>query len=174
MEVNTSFSFMSLSLKPQNLKRYRDLLLLFHKYGHGDLVKDAPLIDDPLPHAPPQPVPLEARQLARDIEKLGPTYIKLAQLLSTRSDFVPQAYMEALSRLQDGVEPFSFTKVQAIVAAGHIKLVESVIFHLHEHARGRAILDVMEIGRFEVAGTATFEPVRQFVRDYEVAFGRLP
>ena len=58
--------------------------------------------------------------------------------------------------------------------AGHIKLVESVIFHLHEHARGRAILDVMEIGRFEVAGTATFEPVRQFVRDYEVAFGRLP
>ncbi len=56
----------------------------------------------------------------------------------------------------------------------HIKLVESVIFHMHEHARGRAILSAMEIGRFEIASTATFEPVRQFVRDYEVAFGRLP
>ncbi|MBN8421328.1 MAG: AarF/ABC1/UbiB kinase family protein [Verrucomicrobia bacterium] len=107
---------MSLSLKPANLKRYRDLLMLFYKYGHGDLVKNAPVIDDPLPHAPPAPMPLEARTLAEDIEKLGPTYIKLAQLLSTRSDFVPQGYMDALSRLQDHVEPFSFEQVQAIVS----------------------------------------------------------
>jgi ubiquinone biosynthesis protein len=64
---------MSLSFKPQNLKRYRDLLMLFHKYGHGDLVKKAPVIDDPLPHSPPPPVPLQARELADDIEKLGPT-----------------------------------------------------------------------------------------------------
>lgn len=107
---------MSLSLKPQNLKRYRDLLMLFHKYGHGDLVKKAPVIDDPLPHAPPPLVPLEAKELAKDVEKLGPTYIKLAQLLSTRADMVPQAYMDALSRLQDNVEPFPFEQVQAIVS----------------------------------------------------------
>lgn len=107
---------MSISLKPQNLKRYRDLLMLFHKYGHGDLVKHSPVVDDPLPFAPPPPVPLEARELAADIEKLGPTFIKLAQLLSTRSDFVPLPYMDALSRLQDHVEPFSFDQVQAIVA----------------------------------------------------------
>lgn len=107
---------MSLSLKPANLKRYRDLLMLFYKYGHGDLVKNAPVIDDPLPHAQTPPMPLEARALADDIEKLGPTYIKLAQLLSTRSDFVPQGYMDALSRLQDHVEPFSFEQVQAIVS----------------------------------------------------------
>ena len=107
---------MSLSLNPSHLKRYRDLLMLFHKYGHGDLVKHAPLVDDPLPHAPAAPVPLEAKQLAADIEKLGPTCIKLAQLLSTRSDMIPQAYMDALSRLQDHVEPFPFDQVQAIVA----------------------------------------------------------
>lgn len=107
---------MSLSLKPANLKRYRDLLMLFHKYGHGDLVKNAPVIDDPLPHVAAPPVTLEARALADDIEKLGPTYIKLAQLLSTRSDMVPQGYMDALSRLQDHVEPFPFEQVQAIVS----------------------------------------------------------
>lgn len=90
--------------------------MLFHKYGHGDLVKKAPVIDDPLPHSPPPPVPLQAKELADDIEKLGPTYIKLAQLLSTRADLMPQAYMDALSRLQDKVEPFSFDQVQAIVS----------------------------------------------------------
>lgn len=106
---------MSLSLKPKSLKRYRDLLLLLYKCGHGELLKDAPLIDDPLPHAPlPGPAP-EAEEIAREIEKLGPTYIKLAQLLSTRGDFVPAAYMKALSRLQDDVEPFAVDQVQAIV-----------------------------------------------------------
>lgn len=107
---------MSLSLSPSHLKRYRDVLMLFHKYGHGDLVKKAPVIDDPLPHARTKPVPLEAKQLASDVEKLGPTFIKLAQLLSTRADMIPQPYMDALARLQDHVEPFPFDQVQAIVA----------------------------------------------------------
>ena len=50
----------------------------------------------------------EAKELARDVEKLGPTYIKLAQLLSTRPDIIPPAYAEALARLQDQVEPFAY------------------------------------------------------------------
>lgn len=107
---------MSLSLKPSSLKRYKDILTLFYKYGHGDLVKGAPLIDDPLPHAPPPALPPEAKELAKDLEKLGPTYIKLGQLVSTRADFVPQAYMEALARLQDKVEPFPSEQVYAIVS----------------------------------------------------------
>lgn len=107
---------MTLSLKPSSLKRYRDILALFYKYGRGDLVKEAPLIDDPLPFAPTPPLALEAKDLANDLEKLGPTYVKLGQLISTRADFIPPAYMEALSRLQDHVEPFSYEQVQAIVS----------------------------------------------------------
>ena len=74
------------------------------------------MIDDPLPYGPPAPVPPEAKELAADLEKLGPTFVKLGQLVSTRADFVPPAYMEALSRLQDHVEPFSFGEVEAIVS----------------------------------------------------------
>lgn len=54
-------------------------------------------------------------QLARDLESLGPTFIKLGQLLSTRVDLLPPAYIEALSRLQDNVDPFPFADVQRIV-----------------------------------------------------------
>jgi predicted unusual protein kinase regulating ubiquinone biosynthesis (AarF/ABC1/UbiB family) len=107
---------MSLSLKPDHLKRYKEILGLFFKYGHGDLVKNAPVVDDRLEHAPPPPVPPDAIQLAKDLEALGPTFIKMGQLLSTRSDFIPPAYMEALSKLQDHVKPFDYEQVEAIVA----------------------------------------------------------
>jgi len=107
---------MALSLRPKHLQLYKDVLKLIAKYGHGDLVKDAPIIDDPLDYGPTPPVPAAAKELADDLEKLGPTFVKLGQLISTRADFIPPAYMDALARLQDSVEPFSFGDVEAIVS----------------------------------------------------------
>jgi ubiquinone biosynthesis protein len=107
---------MTLSLNPEHLKRYKQVVSLLIKYGHSDLVKDAPIVDDPLEFAPPPPVPPGAKELAKDLEALGPTFIKLGQLLSTRADFIPPAYMEGLSMLQDHITPFPYEKVEAIVA----------------------------------------------------------
>src|SRR6185436_2522707 len=42
-------------------------------------------------------------------------FIKLGQLLSTRAELLPAAYVEALARLQDDVEPFSYAEVVEIV-----------------------------------------------------------
>jgi ubiquinone biosynthesis protein len=106
----------NLSLRPEHLKRYKDFALLLFKYGRSDLVTRAGL-SELLPQEPEHgaaPVP-EARELARDVEKLGPTYIKLAQLLSTRPDIIPQAYAEALARLQDDCQPFPFSEVEKIL-----------------------------------------------------------
>ncbi len=107
---------MTLSLQPKHLQLYKDVLKLLAKYGHGDLVKEAPVIDDSLDYGPTPPIPPGAKELANDLEKLGPTFIKLGQLISTRADFIPPAYMDALARLQDSVEPFSFGDVEAIVS----------------------------------------------------------
>ncbi|HUF92069.1 MAG TPA: AarF/UbiB family protein [Candidatus Limnocylindria bacterium] len=108
---------MGLSLKPQHLKRYKDIAWLLVKYGRSDLVKSAGLdaLDEPAP-GPAAPPP-EARELADDLETLGPTFIKLGQLLSTRPDVLPPAYLAALARLQDKVEPFAFEDVERIVNA---------------------------------------------------------
>src|SRR5207248_9253680 len=73
------------------------------------------LLADPLDHHAAPPVPPKAEDLANDLEKLGPTFVKLGQLLSTRADFLPPAYMQALSRLQDKVEPFPFEEVETII-----------------------------------------------------------
>ena len=44
---------------------------------------------------------------------MGPTFVKLGQLLSSRADLLPMPYLDALARLQDRVEPFSFCQVEA-------------------------------------------------------------
>jgi ubiquinone biosynthesis protein len=109
---------MGISLKPEHLKRYKDITWLFMKYGRSDLVKqvglDETLKDEDGPVA--EVGQAKAEDLATDLEKMGPTYIKLAQLLSTRADLLPQPYLDALARLQDNVGPFSFEEVEQIVS----------------------------------------------------------
>ena len=109
---------MAISLKPQHLTRYRQIAWLFAKYGRSDLVKQSGLEEtlDAEQKATPKEK-AKASELADDLEKLGPTFVKLGQLLSTRVELMPQAYLEALSRLQDKVEPFPFEEVEQIVAS---------------------------------------------------------
>jgi predicted unusual protein kinase regulating ubiquinone biosynthesis (AarF/ABC1/UbiB family) len=109
---------MGISLKPQHLNRYRQIAWLFVKYGRSDLVKDAGL-EETL-EAEQRVTPKEAAkasELADDLEKLGPTFVKLGQLLSTRVELMPRAYLDALARLQDKVEPFPFDEVEKIVTS---------------------------------------------------------
>lgn len=106
------------SLKPERLKRYKDVAMLMVKYGRSDLVKQAGLEESlELDELMLQETAPEAEELAHDLEKLGPTFIKLGQLLSTRADLLPAPYLEALSRLQDQIEPFPYEEVDRIVSS---------------------------------------------------------
>src|SRR2546429_9741889 len=107
---------MAISLKPQHLNRYRQIAWLFVKYGRSDLVKNAGLeevLEAEQPVTPKEAA--KAEELASDLEKLGPTFVKLGQLLSTRVELLPRPYLDALSRLQDEVEPFGFGEVEKMV-----------------------------------------------------------
>src|SRR5437762_8323006 len=107
---------MGISLKPQHLNRYRQIGWLLAKYGHSDLVKETGL-EETLT-AEERVTPKEeakADELAADLEKLGPTFVKLGQLLSPRVELLPRAYLDALYRLQDEVEPFGFGEVEKMV-----------------------------------------------------------
>jgi ubiquinone biosynthesis protein len=109
---------MALSLKGAHLTRYKDIAALFMKYGRGDLVVGAgmeELVQDVKVSSPGAAA--KAEELAGDLEKMGATFIKLGQLLSTRADLLPPAYMEALARLQDNVGPFPYREVEAIITS---------------------------------------------------------
>jgi len=100
---------------------------LLVKYGRSDLVRDLGLavggvesLDDEsssVAGAPAAVVPTDAVELAADLEAMGPTFIKLGQLLSTRVDLIPPAYAAALSRLQDAVEPVPIEAIEKVVIA---------------------------------------------------------
>jgi len=108
---------MVVSLKPERLKRYKDVAMLLIKYGRSDLISAAGLEGSVLPDeiaAEAESAPAE--DLAKDLEKLGPTFIKLGQLLSTRADLLPGPYLDALERLQDHIEPFPYEDVERIVS----------------------------------------------------------
>src|ERR1700750_307651 len=107
---------MGISLKPQHLNRYRQIAWLLAKYGRSDLVKESGLEETLTAEQRVSPrEAAKAEELAEDLEKLGPTFVKLGQLLSTRVELMPQAYLDALARLQDKVEPFPFDEVEKIV-----------------------------------------------------------
>jgi ubiquinone biosynthesis protein len=109
---------MVVSLKPERLKRYKDVAKLLIKYGRSDLISAAGLEDSVLPDeiAEETGAAAPAEELAKDLERLGPTFIKLGQLLSTRADLLPGPYLDALERLQDQIEPFPYEEVERIVS----------------------------------------------------------
>src|SRR5256714_4478336 len=109
---------MVLSLKSERLKRYKDIVALLVKYGRSDLVNQSDITPaEGLSKEQIATADEKAHELAADLEALGPTFIKLGQLLSTRGDLLPQPYLEALERLQDQIEPFPYEEVERIVSA---------------------------------------------------------
>ncbi|HYW73585.1 MAG TPA: AarF/UbiB family protein [Pyrinomonadaceae bacterium] len=102
-------------VKTERLKRYAEIAALLVKYGRSDLVDSSSLIGrSNLLKSSQTP---KAEELADDLENLGPTFIKLGQLLSTRGDLLPQPYLEALERLQDQIGPFPYEEVERIVSS---------------------------------------------------------
>lgn len=104
---------MAASTSTTSAGRYRDLARLLLRYGRSDLVRGAGLDGAP-GDGDGSAGDLPAR-FAADLERMGPTWIKLGQILSTRHDLLPPEYTEALTRLQDTVEPFGFAEVEEIV-----------------------------------------------------------
>ncbi|MET0554682.1 MAG: AarF/UbiB family protein [Vicinamibacteria bacterium] len=106
-----------MALTADHLKSYAGIGKLLIRYGHSDLVRKAGFEEVTDEEAPAAGTPFAelAERFVSDIEKLGPTYVKIGQLLSTRADLLPQPFLDALARLQDDVEPFPFAEVEEII-----------------------------------------------------------
>ncbi len=72
-------------------------------------------------------------RLRMAFEELGPTFIKLGQLLSTRPDFIPPEYLFELTKLQDNVPAFPFNEVEEIFLAETGQKPTELFYRIDEH-----------------------------------------
>lgn len=111
----------SLGRKYRRLGRYREIVTVLVRHGFGDLARRMGLrrrLPWPRRHTDvTDSLPTSAARIRRAMEELGPTFVKLGQLLSTRHDILPQSVILELEKLQDDVPPFPAATARNIVAA---------------------------------------------------------
>jgi len=92
---------------------------LFSKGPHADTAPE----DTEYPFKSGFPSPVRIRRV---LEELGPSFIKLGQLMSTRADIFPSEYIEEFRKLQDSVPPVPFADIQAVIEEDFGEKLEDV------------------------------------------------
>ena len=110
----------SMLLTPKHLPRLAAIVGLFTRYGLRDIAKQQGLIsllpaEEDLPPEEIAEQKAHAVGFRKRLVELGPAYVKLGQVLSTRPDLLPEAYIRELETLQDDVGPIPFDEVEQII-----------------------------------------------------------
>ncbi len=129
----------------RHLGRYRQIVQVLVRHGYGAFVDQlglTPLLNWParLRREPPPPPQTLAEHVRAAIEELGPTFIKLGQVLSTRPDLVPPAFLAELNKLQDEVPPAPWEAVRHVLEEAYGGPPERVFAHFDPVPIGSASL----------------------------------
>jgi ubiquinone biosynthesis protein len=139
----------------RHFRRYQQILGILIKYGFGDILDQLRLYQAlkkgiALFHKKAEVSRLTRYERIRLVlEELGPTFIKLGQLLSTRPDLVPPSLAEELTKLQDKVPPFPFAKAKEIIESELKQPLEAIFSSFEESPIAAASLGQVHRARLK-------------------------
>jgi ubiquinone biosynthesis protein len=122
----------------QDLNRLRQIASAMVRHGFGAYLERMRLRDVLGREAPPQgqplpsPNPATAARFRQMLAELGPTFIKLGQILSSRPDLLPAHWVEELSALQDDCPPLPLAEVRREIEQGLGRPVEELFTSMEE------------------------------------------
>lgn len=102
-------------------QRFREIVKVLVKYGFGYF------IDSKIKKKEPSP-----ENLRKVFEELGPTFIKIGQIISTRTDLLPEEYTLELKKLQDEALPESFKDIEMVFFSEFNKPIKEVFKYFDE------------------------------------------
>jgi len=117
-------TFIPFGRQLKSLGRLRHVASVLSRHGYGWLVinlhldRFVPFRRRLLRRGPSEaeaPGPTTAAQVAHILEELGPTYVKLGQVLGSRADLLPPEFVEEFRKLQDRVSPFPTSEARAAI-----------------------------------------------------------
>ncbi len=108
---------MLITLNPEKLKRYKNIAMLIIRHNREPIFRKSEFDESGISQEEPESSEIkeDADKLCAELQEMGPTFIKLGQLLSSRPDLLSRPYIDSLAKLQDNVSPFSFEEVEKIV-----------------------------------------------------------
>ncbi len=158
---------MGVPLRPELLKRYAQIARVIARHGGSEVIRSSGLSDaigEPL-EDPESEDPRSDRDLGSDLEQLGPTFIKLGQLLATRSDLLSPDQIESLSRLQDGVGAASYDEVRRVVEGDLGARISNVFAEFDETPLASASLGQVHEARLRDGRRVAVKVQRPGIRD---------
>ncbi|HEY1171458.1 MAG TPA: AarF/UbiB family protein [Verrucomicrobiae bacterium] len=155
-----------------HLQRAREIAGVFLKYGYEDLLRRLhlpALLDIPLKHLhrhdPAVAQLSQPQRLRRALEELGPTFIKLGQVLASRSDVLPDEFVKELTKLQDQVPAIPFLEIRRIMQAELREPLEKWYSSIDEVPLGSASIAQVHKAVFHDGSAVVIKVQRPEVRE---------
>ncbi|MFQ6118043.1 MAG: ABC1 kinase family protein, partial [Candidatus Bipolaricaulia bacterium] len=154
-----------------SLRRYRQILTVFIKYGFGDLLGTLKVRHPLVGRFPHLRTLKELEGLTRPerlrlaFEELGPTFVKLGQLLSLRPDLIPPEYSKELAKLQDEAAPFPSAQAKRIIEGQLGRPLEELFSEFDEEPLAAASLAQVHPARLQDGREAVVKVQRPAIRE---------
>ena len=155
-----------MSILPQTLSRYQKFLSFMIKYWNSDLLHEtASGAMDEQTAGTLSDYDQSPEELVEDLKEMGPTYVKLGQLLSTRPDLLPENYLEALATLQDDLPPILFSEVQEIVESELGNKISKAFNFFQEEPLASASIGQVHLAELRSGKTVAVKVQRPGIRE---------